>query len=168
MAETRPATTDDLQTITTYRRKLQRHLQNSNPRIWRRNTDTTTREETLDEITGDKKWTIIAEEKHKPVRYISSRAITRIDEEPPTIGVINTMWVEPGHRNKGTGTRLVRDLLKRFSDAEVQDITLRYVIGNTEAETFWTGLGFEPRITVANAEPSQVQDALSKKPFNHE
>lgn len=168
MTETRPATTDDLQTILTYRRKLQHHLQKSNPRIWRRNKDTTLREEALDEITGDKKWTIIAEEKHKPVGYISGRAIIRRDEEPPTIGVISTMWVEPSHRNRGIGTRLVRDLLKRFSREGVQDITLRYVIGNKEAETFWTGLGFEPRITVANAEPSRVLDALSKKPFNQE
>lgn len=124
--------------------------------------------EALDEITGDRKWTIIAEEKHKPVGYISGRAITRRDEEPPTIGVISTMWVEPSHRNKGTGTRLVRDMLKRFSDTGVEDITLRYVIGNKEAEAFWSGLGFEPRITVANAEPSRVLDALSKKPFNQE
>jgi len=168
MTETRPATTDDLETILTYRRKLQHHLQKSNPRIWRRNIDHATREEALDEITGDRKWTIIAEEKHKPVGYISGRAITRGDEEPPTIGVISTMWVEPGHRNRGIGTRLVRDLLKRFSGEGVQDITLRYVIGNTEAEAFWTDLGFEPRITVANAEPSRVLDALSKKPFNQE
>jgi hypothetical protein len=42
------------------------------------------------------------------------------------------------------------------------------VIGNKEAEAFWSGLGFEPRITVANAEPSRVLDALSKKPFNQE
>jgi ribosomal protein S18 acetylase RimI-like enzyme len=165
MAETRPATTHDLETILTFRKRLQHHLTKSNPRLWRRDTESPAlREETLDEITGPNKWTIIAEENTRPVGYISGRIMTRTDEEPPTIGVITTMWVEPTHRNRGTGTRLVRDLLKRLTREGAQDITIRIIVGNREAEAFWAGLGFEPRITVANAEPSRVLDAIKKKP----
>jgi len=161
---TRPATRDDLDTILTFRKRLQRHLTDSNPRIWRRNTESDAlRDEALDETTGPRKWTIIAEENHSPIGYISGGAITRPDEEPPTIDVITTMWVEPAHRDRGAGTRLVRDLLQRLVDAGVEDVTLRYVAGNSEAEQFWAGLGFQPTITVANAEPRTIMKAMDGK-----
>jgi ribosomal protein S18 acetylase RimI-like enzyme len=169
MADTRPATTHDLDTILTFRGRLQRHLQDSNPHIWRRDTDSPAlREEALEEITGPGKRTIIAEENHSPVGYISGGAATRLDEEPATIGVITTMWVEPDNRNRGVGTRLVRDPLEKLTDEGAQDITLRYVAGNAEAEHFWAGLGFQPRITVANAEPTRILDALNGKPHRRE
>jgi len=164
MTHTRPATIHDLQTILTFRRRLQQHLLESNPRLWRRDPESPAlREEALDEITGPNKWTIIAEDNNTPIGYISGRAITRTDEEPATIGAISTMWVEPDHRKRGVGTRLVRDLLERLNRAGAQDITLRIVNGNAEAQTFWAGLGFQPRITVANAEPSRILDAISRR-----
>jgi GNAT superfamily N-acetyltransferase len=75
------------------------------------------------------------------------------------------MWVEPTHRNRGIGTSLVCSLLEKPTRG-AQDITIRIVTGNAEAETFWKGLGFNPRIIVANAKPHKLLSALSKKPFN--
>ena len=165
MTTTRPATKSDLDTILTFRKRLQRHLTDSNPRIWRRDTESPAlRDEALDEITGPGRWTIIAEHNHTPIGHISGRAITRTDEEPATIGAITTMWVEPNHRNRGVGTTLVRSLLQKLTQAGAQDITLRIVNGNTEAQRFWAGLGLQPTITVANAQPASILEAITKKP----
>jgi predicted HTH domain antitoxin/ribosomal protein S18 acetylase RimI-like enzyme len=163
MTTTRPATKDDLDTILTFRKRLQRHLTDSNPRIWRRNMESDAlRDEALEEITGPARWTIIAEHNHAPIGHISGRVVTRTDEEPATIGAITTMWVEPNHRNRGVGTTLVRSLLDKLTQAGAQDITLRIVNGNAEAQSFWAGLGFQPTITVANAEPSRVLEAINR------
>jgi len=165
MTTTRPATRDDLDTILAFRKRLQRHLTDSNPRIWRRNMESDTlRDEALEEITGPGRWTIIAEHNNTPIGYISGSVTTRTDEEPATIGAITTMWVEPNHRNRGVGTNLVHRLLEKLTQAGAQGITLRIVNGNTEAQRFWAGLGLQPTITVANAQPTTILEAIGKKP----
>jgi len=50
-------------------------------------------------------------------------------------------------------------LIDRF----VGDITVRYVLGNVEGEAFWKGLGFEPRIEIANVEPGRLKQELRKR-----
>jgi len=42
----------------------------------------------------------------------------------------------------------------------VEDVTLRYVIGNREAEEFWNGLGFQPIINTANARLMELEERL--------
>ena len=160
---TRYATTNDTRTLLTFRKRLQQHLQKSNPRIWRRDMNSSELwNEALYDIAGPNKWTFIAEYKAKPIGHISGGTITRPDEAPATIGVISTMWVEPKHRNRGVGTRLVHDLLYRLTQEGARDITLRTANGNTEAQRFWAGLGFQPTITVANAEPRRVLEAINR------
>jgi hypothetical protein len=56
MTTIRLATPNDLDSILTFRKRLQHHLTESNTRIWKRNIETPTlREEALDEITGPRK-----------------------------------------------------------------------------------------------------------------
>jgi hypothetical protein len=43
-------------------------------------------------------------------------------------------------------------LCRFFASEDVEDITLRYVVGNEEADAFWSALGFSPRIITAGAQ----------------
>ncbi|MBN2336421.1 GNAT family N-acetyltransferase [Candidatus Bathyarchaeota archaeon] len=167
MAQTRQATQKDIPKILEYRQKLQQHLTQRNPKLWRRDPDSPSlRKEVEDTITQEGGWCIVAEIDRRPVGFISGAVKTRVDEHPPIIGIIGVIYVEPEFRRMGVGGQLVKELLERFTDQGAEDITLRHVVGNTEAEQFWNGLGFEPRITVANATPSRVKQSLDNKPFN--
>lgn len=48
------------------------------------------------------------------------------------------------------GKSLVEKLLMFFDSKNVEDVTLRYVSGNKEAENFWKEAGFDPVIITAN------------------
>jgi GNAT superfamily N-acetyltransferase len=60
------------------------------------------------------------------------------------------MYVVKELRRKGVGRRLVKELCKFFKSNKVEDLTVRYIIGNKEAEGFWRKLGFESIITTSS------------------
>jgi len=76
--------------------------------------------------------------------------------------MILNLYVDPRNRRKGVATTLVRDTLNYFNKEKVEEITLRYQIGNKEAEEFWTRLGFQPIITTANTTPEKLKENLRK------
>jgi len=67
------------------------------------------------------------------------------------------VFVEEPYRRRGVGTRLVLALCQFFAAHGVEDISLRYVIGNRQAERFWNRLGFEPRIITVGARRQDVE-----------
>jgi GNAT superfamily N-acetyltransferase len=59
------------------------------------------------------------------------------------------IFIEKSHRRRCIGTQLIHELCKYFEAENIQNITLRYVLGNQEAEAFWHHLGFTPIIHTA-------------------
>jgi len=52
-------------------------------------------------------------------------------------------------RRKGIGRRLMKGLVEFFNSNKAEHLTVRYIIGNKEAEGFWRKLGFESIITTS-------------------
>ncbi|RJS94532.1 GNAT family N-acetyltransferase [Candidatus Bathyarchaeota archaeon] len=49
------------------------------------------------------------------------------------------------------GSRLVQEICRFFRRKNVEDIYLRYVLGNKEGEKFWEKLGFKPILVTAHS-----------------
>jgi len=49
------------------------------------------------------------------------------------------------------GSRLVQEICRFFKRKNVEDIYLRYVLGNKEGEKFWEKLGFKPILVTAHS-----------------
>jgi predicted GNAT family acetyltransferase len=75
------------------------------------------------------------------------------------VGTISTVYVIPKFRRKGIGTSLIRQLCEFFTSQNVEQVTLRYIIGNKQAEKFWKKLGFKPLIASAQ---TKLEDLKSK------
>jgi ribosomal protein S18 acetylase RimI-like enzyme len=70
------------------------------------------------------------------------------------------MYVVKQFRRRGIGRRLIKELCKFFNSNKAEDLTVRYVIGNKEAEGFWRKLGFEPIITTSGTSATELDHKL--------
>ncbi|MBO3803684.1 MAG: hypothetical protein JTT11_07450, partial [Candidatus Brockarchaeota archaeon] len=61
------------------------------------------------------------------------------------------------------GKRLVKGLCRFFRQEGVEEVTVRYAVGNEEAEGFWKGLGFKPVIIAANTRLEELARRLTPK-----
>lgn len=66
-------------------------------------------------------------------------------------------------RRKGVGRRLIKELCKFFGSNKAEDLTVRYIIGNKEAEEFWRKLGFESIITTSSTYPKELDAKLGSE-----
>jgi GNAT superfamily N-acetyltransferase len=78
-----------------------------------------------------------------------ARIVTNHRYRPSRTGIIDQVFVRGAHRRQGIGAGLVAELSRFFAAEVVEDISLRYAVGNAEAEAFWRALGFAPRILTA-------------------
>lgn len=63
-------------------------------------------------------------------------------------------------RRRGIGTQLVSALCRFFDSKNIQEITLRFALGNKEAEIFWKTLGFQPLIVTVNTRLETLKEKL--------
>ena len=155
MATIRKAQHNDIPAIADMHTQLQHHIQASNPHIWRTTTD-----QTEADYTDPTLITYIAEKDNTPAGYISGQIQTREHLTPRTIGYIRTVYVKPEHRHQGLGHNLVKTLCNHYTTKKVDEVNLRYVIGNKEAEAFWAKLGFRPIIVTANTPLEKLNATL--------
>ncbi|HEY3227242.1 MAG TPA: GNAT family N-acetyltransferase, partial [Planctomycetota bacterium] len=94
--------------------------------------------------------------------YVAGKFELRPKGQPRRVGHIMQSFVKPGLRGRGVGTALVTALLDWFRKRRVEDVSLRYVVGNRRAEQFWKGLGFRPLIVTANARPEVIGRRLAR------
>jgi GNAT superfamily N-acetyltransferase len=91
------------------------------------------------------------------IGVIFGRVVTNKSYTPDRAGLVDQAFVRQGHRRAGVGSRLVAELCRFFAQEGVDDLSLRYVVGNQEAAGFWTALGFAPRIITAGASRQVIQ-----------
>ena len=159
----RPAEKADLDRLIELLLALQDHLEAANPDLWRM------REESRANLKGKiasrldaaNSLTLVAEhEQDGVVGLISGRITTNTHYDPPRAGLVDQAFVRPDHRRRAVASRLVAELCSFFAANGVEDLSLRYVVGNDEATAFWSALGFTPRIVTAGARRSEVQTRL--------
>jgi ribosomal protein S18 acetylase RimI-like enzyme len=158
----RRATFSDVERIVEFRLLLQKHAEKSNPRIWRvaEEGKKLLKQKVEDDLANGNIRVLLAETGGKAIGYVQGEVTRRSDYVPETVGHISIMYVVKQFRIKGVGRCLMKELCKFFSSNKVEDLTVRYIIGNKEAEGFWKKLGFESIITTSSTYPKELDAKL--------
>jgi ribosomal protein S18 acetylase RimI-like enzyme len=148
----RPARAADLDSLIELLLALQDQIETSNPDLWRMKPDA--RHNLKGQISARLKaansCALVAEhEEDGVVGVIFGRIVVNNRYTPSRAGQVDQAFVRADHRRMGVGSRLVTLLCRFFASEDVEDISLRYVVGNEEAAAFWSALGFSPRIITA-------------------
>lgn len=160
----RRATSSDVDTIAELRVLSQKHFEKSNPLIWQITAEgkKLLKQKVENDMTNDNIQILLAEANGETMGYVQGEVTRRSDYAPKTVGHISLTYVEKQFRRKGVGTRMVKELLRFFDSNEVENVTVRYIIGNKEAEGFWRKLGFISIITTSSTNPKELDFKLKR------
>lgn len=158
----RNAKPSDIDKLVELRLSLQRHVEASNPKIWRITEEGVgLLKQGLEEaMSDDNGRLVVAMMDGEVIGFAHGQVLQRTDYQPHIVGTISNIYVQGGFRERGVGRRLVESLCQFFSIKNVEEVTLRYVIGNREAEEFWKGFGFKPIINAANTSLEELKKRL--------
>ncbi len=160
----RPARQADLEQLVALYLELQHHLEASNPEVWRMTL------EARGNLEGQLQARMRAVDgcawvaQHKTdgiVGMVFGRITVNHRYVPARTGTIDQLYVRAGHRRRGLGSALVGRVCDWFRAHGVEDVSLRYVSGNEEAEAFWTAQGFSARIVTLGARVGDVKGSRS-------
>ena len=148
----RPAQPADLDGLIELLLALQDRIEASNPDLWRMKPGArrNLKGQIGARLEAANSCALVAEhEEDGVVGLIFGRIVVNNRYTPSRAGQVDQAFVRADHRRAGVGSRLVALLCRFFASEDVEDITLRYVVGNEEAANFWSALGFSPRIITA-------------------
>ena len=162
----RRATTSEIDELLELRLSLQRHVEASNPWIWRITEEGRRRlKQELEQMLEDgESRMVVAVREGDLVGFGYGQVAHRTDYLPKSVGFISMVYVQENSRMQGIGSRLVVELCRFFRSENVEDVTLQYALGNREAERFWSGFGFEPIMITANIHLEELEKQLSEPP----
>jgi len=158
----RRAASSDVERIVELRLLSQEHAEKSNPLIWRitKEGKKLLKQKVGNDLADSNIQVLLAEADGEIIGYVQGEVTCRSDHMPTTVGQVSLMYVVKQFRRKGVGRRLMKELCKFFNSSKAEDLTVRYIIGNKEAEGFWTKLGFEPIITTSSTHPKELDFKL--------
>ncbi len=161
----RNAMSSDLEKLVELRLSLQQHAEHSNPLIWKitEEGETLLRQKLEKTLRDSSSCLVVAEIGGEVVGFSHGQILHRTDYLPKCVGGISTIYVAKGFRRRGVGRRLVENLCQFFIREKVEQITLRYIIGNIEAEGFWNKLGLKPVLTTVSIRPEELKERCSHK-----
>lgn len=160
----RRARPDDLDRLVDLHHALQDCLEAANPALWRMTADgrAAVRGQLAARLPAPQACALVAEHRvDGVVGMIFGRATVNSRYTPPRAGVIDQLFVSPDHRRRGVASALLAALCRFFAAHGVEDLSLRYVHGNAEAEAFWAAMGFAPRIVTVGAARQAVEAHLA-------
>ena len=162
----RPAQAADLDSLIELLLALQDRIEASNPDLWRMKPEA--RDNLKGRIGGRLKGAntcaLVAEhDEDGVIGVIFGRIVVNNRYTPSQAGQIDQAFVRADHRRARVGSRLVALLCRFFTAQGVEDITLRYVVGNEEADAFWSALGFSPRIIAAGTRREALDHQLRER-----
>ncbi len=162
----RPARAADLDSLIELLLALQDRIEASNLDLWRMKSEA--RHNLKGQIGARLKaansCALVAEDDEDGVvGIVFGRIVVNNRYIPSRAGQIDQAFVRVDHRRAGVGSRLVALLCRFFASEGVEDITLRYVVGNEEADGFWSALGFSPRIVTAGVRRDALEHYLHER-----
>jgi ribosomal protein S18 acetylase RimI-like enzyme len=167
-ATIRKVRASDRDELVRMRLRMQEHMEAANPGIWRITEEG--RKQIGPDIEGvlsdGNGRILIAEKEGAVIGFAHERVVSRETYTPRTVGHIDTIYVEPAQRRRGIGSGLVRELCGYFRERGVDEVNLRYVLGNEEAEEFWRTLGLTPVIQTANTPLEALEEKLKRTKKN--
>jgi ribosomal protein S18 acetylase RimI-like enzyme len=154
----RKATFLDVERIVELRLLSQGHFEKSNPLIWRMTEEgkKLLKQKVENDVANGNVQILLAEADGEIIGYLQGEVTSRSDYLPRTVGHVSLAYVVKQFRRRGVGRLLVKELCKFFNSNKAENLTVRYVIGNTEAERFWKKLGFESIITTSSTYPKEL------------
>jgi GNAT superfamily N-acetyltransferase len=162
----RPAQPGDLDRLVALMVALQEHLEASNSGLWRMSPQARRQlsSQLQSRLAAPNTCALVAEHfEAGVVGAIFGRVTASNRYIPSRAGVIDQAFVDARHRRAGVGSQLVTNLCRYFAAQGVGDLSLRYVVGNDEADAFWTALGFEPRIMTVGTSRERVEAILADR-----
>jgi len=159
----RPAHAADLDRLLELMIVLQDQVEGSNPDLWRMKPSArrSLRGQIRARLETANGCALVAEhEEDGVIGVVFGRIVVNKRYTPSRAGQIDQAIVRADHRRTGVGSRLVALLCHFFASEEVEDVSLRYVVGNKEAAAFWSALGFSPRIITAGAGREDLEQRL--------
>lgn len=162
----RKAQISDLDRLAELLQALQDHLEASNPDLWRLKPKARSnlKGQVAGRLASENCCALVAEhDEDGVVGVIFGRIIANHRYTPSRAGQVDQAFVHVDHRRAGLGKKLVRELCRFFATEEVEDISLRYVVGNAEAAAFWSAIGFSPRIITSGATREIVEAQVTQK-----
>jgi len=161
----RQAGESDLDRLVAMRLALQTLMERRNPSLWR--LSEIGRAQARDKLTRllqDADTLVLVAESMggEAIGMVIGHVQQQVELWPEIAGFIDTLFVEEAWRRRGVGTALVARLCQFFAERNIEEVTLRYVIGNTEGEQFWTGLGFMPRLITAGTSRRALAARLAR------
>jgi GNAT superfamily N-acetyltransferase len=159
----RRASDSDAEQLAELRLLLQQHAEESNHSIWRITEEGKRflKQKVENDLASSSGLVLVAEMDGKVIGFVHGEVAHRTDYLPRSVGSISTTYVTKKFRRRGVGARLIVGLCMFFNSEGVEDVTVRYVIGNKEAEAFWKKLGFKPVITSAKTNLTELKSILS-------
>ena len=159
----RKAAYSDVERIVELRLLSQEHAEKSNQLIWRITEEgkKLIKQKVETDLTDSNVAVLLAEVGGEVIGYVRGEVTSRIDHMPTTVGQISLMYVVKQFRRKGVGRRLMKELCKFFNSNKAEDLTVRYIIGNKEAEGFWRKLGFESIIMTGSTYLKELDSNLN-------
>ena len=106
---------------------------------------------------------LLAEADGKIIGYVQGEVTSRSDYLPRTVGHVSLLYVRKQFRRKSVGARLMTELSKFFNSNKAEHLTVRYVIGNSQAERFWRKLGFKSIIMTSATHLKELDFKLKVK-----
>ena len=161
----RPAQPADLDRLVTLQLALQDHLEASNPNLWRMSDQARAqlKGQLVSRLVALDSCVLVADQiGDGVVGVIYGRVVTNKAYNPSRTGTVDQAFVQPQYRRRGIGARLVAELCRFFAAQGVDDLSLRYVIGNEQAAAFWIALGLAPRIVTVGASRRVVEACLDR------
>ena len=154
----RRASSSDIGTIVEFRLSLQEHVERSNRLVWRMTEvgKKLLRQKVENDLADGNTRVLLAEAGGETIGFAQGEVASRSDYAPRTVGHVSLVYVRKQFRRKGIGKRLMKELCKFFNSNKAEHLTVRYVIGNKEAEGFWVKLGFEPIISTSATRPRDL------------
>ena len=162
----RPAQEADLDRLVGLLLALQDHIEASNADLWRKKDQgrAQLKGQLRSRVTASGSCALVAEHAEDGVVGVVFGRVTTNNRYIPTrAGIVDQAFVRTDHRRAGVGSRLVAELCRFFADQGVDDLSLRYVVGNGEAAGFWQALGFTSRIVTAGAGRQAVEARLGQE-----
>jgi len=158
----RRAASSDVERIVELGLLLQEHAEKSNPLIWRITEEgkKLIKQKVETDLTDSNVLVLLAEAHGEVIGYVRGEVVRRSDHVPETVGHVSLMYVVRRFRRKGVGICLMKELCRFFDSQKAQDLTVRYIIGNKEAEGFWRKLGFEPILMTSSMHPRELDFKL--------
>ena len=158
----RQATPEDVEQLIAMHTRLEEHFKAANPDFW-----LPTPADVAGWADNYQRWIaeddavfLVAQDSVELAGFAVGEVLEREGGTPAVVGSIRLTYVRENRRGQGIGTALVERLLAFFESRGVQEVTTGYVVGNAEAERFWTGLGFHSIIITADAPARALRERI--------